>query len=356
MSKLSFGMTTRAYFIALIISVVGIIAVYNASVIESFNNFQEKYHFARQQLVWVGLGWVAMIGVSRLRIEFIQKNTQIIMFICLTLLVLVLIPGIGLKLQGSRRWLDFGFTILQPSEPFKLALVLYLSTWLTNSRSIQQFSILVLIIMTLLLLQPDLGTAIVLVTTSFVMYYLSGVSIKKLLVTIVGISILVALLIALSPYRTERVKTFLDPTTDQSGRSYHINQVLLSLGSGGVWGVGIGRSIQKHQYLPEATTDSIFAVIGEEMGFVGGVFIILFFLLLTLYGYKIALSTNNLTKKLMASGISTLLFTQTFINLSAMVALVPLTGVPLPFISYGGSSVVTSFLALGLLINIAKSK
>ena len=204
------------------------------------------------------------------------------------------------------------------------------------------------------MLQPDLGTALIIVGVSFMTYYLSGAKIKEIFSFGAILAVAISALIILSPYRMERLKTFMDPTTDPLGSSYHINQVLYGLGSGGASGVGLGKSRQKYAYLPEATTDSIFVIIAEEFGFIGSSFFILTFIGLLLASFKVALNVHDKFDKLLSSSISLLFLIQIFVNLSSMVALVPLTGVPLPFISYGGSSLVTNFIALGLLINISK--
>jgi cell division protein FtsW len=188
------------------------------------------------------------------------------------------------------------------------------------------------------------------------MYYLSGAPLRQLFLLIGGAGILVLLLILASPYRRARLTTFLDPTSDPQGSSYHINQVLLALGSGGIDGVGLGRSRQKFAYLPEATTDSIFAVIGEETGFIGGVVLIGLLLALVLAAFQIAHLASNRYHQLLAAGIASWLAAQTMLNLAAMVALVPLTGIPLPFVSYGGSALVAALSSIGLLVNIARTE
>jgi len=340
----------------LALSFLGLLAIYNASVVEGFNDFGDKYHFVKQQAVWLLTGLFLFILISRLPISFIKKIIPFGLFFSLILMVVVIVPGIGLKLQGARRWLNFGFFGIQPSELFKVMLVVYLAYWLEKRRSLSSFLGILAISLGLIMLQPDLGTAIVLGGSSFLVYYLSGAPVKQLFAIAIITLTLGCLLIVSSPYRLKRVQTFLDPTTDTLGSSYHINQILLSLGSGGWLGVGLGRSLQKHAYLPEATTDSIFAVICEEMGFLGGIILFALLTLLVLLGIRIALKSKSNFAKLCAGGISGLIAIQTFLNLSAMVALVPLTGIPLPLISYGGSSLIATLIGFGILASAAKEK
>lgn len=345
----------RLLFFALLLSSVGLILIYEASVVEAFTQFDDKFHFVKRQFLWLLAGLTIFLVTSRLNLKFIKKITPFLFAASLLSLILVLIPGLGLKLQGARRWLDLGLFSFQPSEFLKIGLILYLSLWLEKKQDFGRFLIIVGTCLLLLMLQPDLGTTIIVGSTAFIIYYLSGAPINKLL-SLFAISSLVGLvLIITSPYRLNRVHTFLDPTADPLGRGYHINQVLLSLGSGGWTGVGLGRSLQKYSYLPEATTDSIFAILAEELGFIGGVIFIILLFGFCYQCFIISASVKDRFAGLVAGGISGLLTVQIFVNLAAMVALVPLTGVPLPFISYGGSSLITTFAALGILKLTSKS-
>lgn len=341
-------------FLALLISVIGLIVVYNASVVEAFNGFGDKYYFAKQQLNWLILGLITYFIVSRINPKKIKKIALYFLIFSLITMILVLIPGLGMKLQGARRWINFGFFSFQPSELLKAGLVVYLSSWLETPKPMKKFGLLLAVCLGLIMLQPDLGTAVVVATLGFGMYYLSGCKVSQIIV-IFGILVFAATaLIIVSPYRFERLKTFLDPTSDPLGRSYHINQVLIGLGSGGLTGVGLGRSRQKYAYLPEATTDSIFTIVGEEQGFFGGVILILLLLSMSIIGFRVAGKSGDQFSRLLASGVSLLFCAQTFVNLASMVALIPLTGVPLPLISYGGSSLITTFLSLGILASVAR--
>lgn len=344
------------FFTVIFLSLFGVLIVYDASVVEAYRDFSDKFHFARLQGFWVALGIVSMLIASFIPLKLIKKITPIILLSSIGFLVAVLIPGIGTQIQGARRWIKLGFFSVQPSELAKLGFVLYLSSWLENKQRLVHFLFLIAIILSLVMLQPDLGTSIVLVTTGLTMYFLSGASITTLLI-VAAIGFVSGLtLILSSPYRKARLLTFLQPQTDPLGASYHIRQVLIALGSGGLFGVGIGRSRQKYEYLPEATTDSIFAVMAEEIGFIGSAVVIALLLLVIYRGFKIARNASEPFNQLLAGGITSWIGIQVFLNLSAMVALVPLTGIPLPFFSYGGSSTISILAGIGLLLNISKQK
>ncbi|KKT49503.1 MAG: Stage V sporulation protein E [Candidatus Collierbacteria bacterium GW2011_GWC2_44_18] len=341
-------------FTGIIVACFGLLAIYDASVIDAYRTFGDKFHYVKQQALWLIVGIIAALITSNIPIPWIKKNAHLLYGVTLLLMVLVLIPGIGSKFMGARRWLVLGPAILQPSELLKISFAIYLAKWLEVDRNIKQFLLLVGLNSLLIMLQPDLGTSIIIIGVSFLTYYLSGAKLKEILLFSAILLAAISLLILSSPYRLTRVKTFMDPTSDPLGSSYHINQVLYGLGSGGMSGVGLGRSRQKYAYLPEATTDSIFVIIAEEFGFIGSTLFIIVLVGLTLASFKVSLSAGDKFDKLLGSAISLLFLLQIFVNLSSMVALTPLTGIPLPLISYGGSSLVTNFIALGVLINLSK--
>ncbi len=341
-------------FTGIILACFGLIAIFDASVIDAYRTFGDKFHYVKQQSLWLLVGVVAALITSAIPIAWIKKYAYILYGITLFLMVLVLIPGVGSKFLGARRWLVLGPIVFQPSELLKITFAIYLAKWLEVDREIKHFLTLIGINALLIMLQPDLGTAIIIIGVSFLIFYLSGAKLKEIIVFCAILLFAISGLILSSPYRMNRVKTFMDPTSDPLGTSYHINQVLYGLGSGGFSGVGLGRSRQKYAFLPEATTDSIFVIIAEEFGFVGSTILILVLVGILITSLKVSMNVTDKFDKLLASGISLLFLIQIFVNLSSMVALIPLTGVPLPFISYGGSSLVTNFIALGLLINISK--
>ncbi|HCQ30824.1 TPA: putative lipid II flippase FtsW [Candidatus Collierbacteria bacterium] len=345
---------TAILFSGIMLACFGLIAIYDASVIDAYRTFGDKFHYVKQQALWLCVGVVVALVTANIPILWIKKNAYLLYGVTLFLMLVVIIPGIGSKFLGARRWLAIGPIILQPSELLKITFAIYLAHWLETERKIKQFLLLIGINAFLIMLQPDLGTAIILIGVSFLIYYLSGAKPREIFSFSLILLIAISALILVSPYRFNRVKTFMDPTLDPLGSSYHINQVLYGLGSGGMSGVGLGRSRQKYDYLPEATTDSIFVIIAEEFGFIGSTALIIILVGIMTASFKISLNVVDKFDKLLSSGITLLFLLQIFVNLSSMVALIPLTGVPLPFISYGGSSLVTNFIALGLLINISK--
>jgi len=349
----------RAYLpvltLSLLLSFLGLIAIYNASVVEGFTDFGDKFYFAKQQFVWLIIALLVFFVVSQIKPIFFKHYASYIFGFSVLLMLLVLIPGFTPKLQGARRWLVFNSIVIQPSEIFKISLIIYLSSWLEKPKESKLFFAIITFSLALVMLQPDLGTAIIIAVSAFVLYYLSGVKIINIALPLAILTVIGSLLVISSPYRMRRISSYLNPESDPQGASYHINQVLLGLGSGGFLGVGPGRSRQKYAYLPESTTDSIFVIIAEELGFAGALVLISLFLVLSILAFKIASQAKNLHQQLLASGIALLLLLQIFVNLGAMVALLPITGVPLPLISYGGSSLVSTFAALGILVSISKT-
>ena len=336
--------------------IFGLIMIYSASVTEAIHISGDKFFFVKQQLRWAIVGMVSLLILSRISLHTIQKLSPTLIITGLTLLILVLIPGFGLKLHGARRWLAIPFFTLQPSELMKLIQIIYLSSFLTSKRvELVQFLVFIAFVSFLILLQPDMGTTLVIVTSAIAVYFLAGYPIKHILsLGVVGIA-LVSILVIASPYRRSRLTTFLNPMHDPLGSSYHIRQILLAFGSGGTSGVGFGKSRQKHDYLPEATTDSIFAVIGEELGFIGSSIVILALLYFIYLGFEVSARATTNFSKVLSGGITAWFAIQVVLNLSSMVALTPLTGIPLPLISYGGSALITMLSGIGILINIARN-
>ena len=302
-----------------------------------------------------GVGLVGMLVSSLIPPKAWNKLAPFLLLVGLMLLLLVAIPGIGTKVQGARRWLVLPGIVIQPAELIKFIEVVYLSSWLHSRKvTLAQFGFFVAFVAGLIMLQPDMGTTLVVSLLAVALYFLSDYPLKHLFtIALIGIVAAVILIVA-EPYRLERVKTFIDPLHDSQGSSYHVRQVLLSLGSGGISGLGIGRSRQKYAYLPEATTDSIFAVVGEELGFIGGVTLILAFLYYLSLIFKIAAAERDKFASTMVAGVGAWIGLQVCLNLAAMVALTPLTGVPLPLVSYGGSALITMLGGVGLVLSVAR--
>lgn len=352
--KKPFGIDWLLASLIILLSIFGVIMVFDASVVEAYQQFGDQFYFAKLQAIWVGVGLAALVVATLTPHVLWEKLAPIMFAASIILLFAVLIPGIGTEVHGARRWINLGAFSLQPSELAKLAAVVYLSSWLAKHQRLAPFLFVSGLLLSLIVFQPDLGTTIIISLIAITLYFLSGAPLRYLFLTGTAGVVLAVGLIIVAPYRLDRVKTFLDPTSDPLGTSYHIRQVLIALGSGGISGQGIGRSRQKYQYLPEATTDSIFAVIAEETGFVGASLMIIAFVVLINRGFTIAIHAPTQFSRLLAAGITSWFAYQAVINLAAMVALLPLTGVPLPFISYGGSSLITIMLASGILLNISR--
>lgn len=339
----------------LFLAFIGIIMVYDSSVAIAYRDFSNPYHFVRDQIKWLALGFLAFGVFSRVPYMLWKKVAVPALVMTLILLIAVFIPGFGVRALGAHRWINFGFFILQPAEFAKLAMVIYLSAWFSSKEKgrLAAFLLLVAMVVGLVIVEPDLGTAVTILVTSMTLYFLSGAPMGHFIglvpVLIAGVG---GLAIA-KPYRMQRVLTFLNPEVDPLGASYQIRQAILALGSGGLFGVGLGKSRQKYEYLPEANTDSIFAILGEETGFIGAILVIGLLLFLIWRCFKIAKRVNEPFGKLLVLGIGSWIGAQALINTASMVALLPLTGVPLPLISYGGSNLVITLGALGIVYNVS---
>ena len=306
---------------------------------------------------------IAMYVMQKIDYRFWKKMAVPIFFLSIVFLILVFVPGIGSKIYGASRWIQLGPFSFQPSEMAKLSIILYLAAWLESrgAQKIKDFNEGLLpflgimgLIAFLIMKQPDTGTLGVIVLTSFAIFFISGAKISHLVSMGVGGFAFLALMVKLEPYRMNRILAFRNPDIDPQGIGYQIKQALIAVGSGGILGAGIGHSRQKYNYLPEPVGDSIFAIIGEEVGMIGATIIVLLFVVLAIKGLRIAKNAPDNFGRLVATGIVSWIIFQAFINISANIALIPLTGIPLPFISYGGTSLVFLMSAVGILMNISK--
>ncbi len=357
MKKISLSLFSRVFLTTIALLIFGLVMIYSASVSEALRDFGSKWHFVLLQLKWASIGTMLMLIASRIPMRTWQRLAPVLLLGGLVLLLLVAIPGIGTRVQGARRWLILPGFSFQPAELMKLIQVIYLASWLKDRRvSLGHFLAYIGVVGGLIMLEPDMGTTLVITTLSVAIYFLAGYELSNLL--IIGASGLVAALIAIlaAPYRLARVTTFLDPSKDPLGTSYHIRQVILALGSGGIVGLGIGQSKQKYEYLPESTTDSIFAVVGEELGFIGAIILILVFAYLVYLIFRVASRARSPFSSLLAAGVGSWFALQVVLNLAAMVALTPLTGIPLPLVSYGGSALVTMLIGIGLVLGVAREE
>ncbi len=347
-----------------ILLIFGLIMIASAGVIYSQTRFGDDYYFFKHQLLYGVLpGSVVLYFLSKIDYHFWKKVAVPIFFVAVIFLLLVFVPGVGSNIYGASRWIKLGIFSFQPSEMAKLAIIIYLAAWLDGRgekrigdffEGLLPFIGIIGLVGFLIMKQPDTGTFGVIALTSFAIFFISGARLNHLFsITMLGVFGL-WILVKIEPYRFNRILTFLDPSTDPSGIGYQINQALLAVGSGGFFGVGLGHSRQKFNYLPEPVGDSIFAIIGEELGMLGAVVLLVLFVILAIRGIKIAKNAPDVFGKLLATGITMWITFQAFINICANIALVPLTGIPLPFISYGGTSLAFLMAAVGILLNISK--
>lgn len=339
-----------------ILTLFGLFMIYDVSSVIGFDLYADKYHFIKVQILWAILGYIALFIFYFFDYRKLYNLAIPLLVGSLILLVLVFVPGLGSSAKGASRWINIFSFRLQPSEFVKLSLAIYLAAWFSHKEKgrFMAFVILMSAVLLLVMLQPDMGTASIILFEAVAIYFLSGGNLTHFFIAGPIAAVLGYLLILLEPYRMSRLTSFLNLGNSLNDTSYHVKQVLIALGSGGIWGLGIGNSIQKYAYLPENVTDSIFPIIAEEFGFVGSVVLIFVFTLLVSRGFYIATHARDNFGKLLAAGIITFIGLQIVINLAAMTALLPLTGIPLPFISYGGSAIIVNLASIGILLNISK--
>lgn len=345
------------FILSLGFTVFGVLMVYNASSANALRDFGDKFYFLKDQAKWAGLGIGMGFFISFFDYRRLFSLSPFMLLASIVLLVLVFIPGIGVQAYGASRWLDFRFFVMQPAEITKLAFIIYLAAWFSTKDKGRLFSFLVLsgTIVGLVLLQPDMGTAIILGALGLIMFFLADGKIWQVLALGAAMIPAAAVLAIVSPYRLKRLESFFDPEADPLGSSYHIRQSLIAVGSGGLFGLGLGNSRQKYSYLPEATTDSIFAIIAEELGLVGVLIFLGFMGYFLVKGMNLALAVSgDRFGQLLVGGVISWIAIQTVLNVGSTVALVPLTGVPLPFTSYGGSSLVAQWLGIGLVLSVSR--
>ncbi|VVA43528.1 Stage V sporulation protein E [Candidatus Roizmanbacteria bacterium] len=342
--------------IPIIMSLIGLIFIFEASAVNSSRQFGDSLHYLKYQGVWIFLGLIVVTIFSFIDYKQLYFLSFVSLILTIILLVIVLIPGVGSKIGGARRWIDLGFFSMQPTELAKFSVIIYLSSWFSRKEKNRflPFISLICFLVFLTMLQPDMGTAIIIFLISLIIYYFSGAKFMDFIIIFGGSVISLYFLIKLSPYRFNRLLAFLNPSVDPLGISYHINQIFISLSSGGFFGRGFGASRQKYLFLPEAHTDSIFAIIGEEYGFIGSLILIcLYFIFIYKIYHLIRLSPDSLSK-LILIGIFAFFNLQFLINLAGMTGLFPIVGVPIPFLSYGGSNLLISFALIGIMMNIEK--
>ncbi len=346
-----------------ILLVLGLAILASASLVLGHKNFGDTYYYLKHQVLYgLTVGIAGYFILSRIRYQTWRRWGFWLLLGSILLLFLVFVPRFSFGYGGANRWIRLGPITLQPAEILKLTFIIYLAGWFeTRKRYLADFKegvipfLMVLgLVGALLLAQPATGTFGIIVLIAAAMFFVAGSRVSHLiLMTSLGL-LLLLILIQLTPYHLARFTTFLSPEADPQGEGYQINQALIAIGSGGLKGVGFGYSAQKYNYLPEPIGDSIFAIYAEETGFIGTSFLITIFTLLALRGFQIAIRAPDLFGQLAAAGITTWIAAQAFINMAAISGLIPLTGIPLPFVSYGGSNLAALLCAGGILNNISK--
>jgi len=335
--------------------------VFSSSAVVAYARYQDSYYFLKKQLLWGLLGLITMFVTMQLNYRGWRKWSKPFFFCSLILLALVLVPGVGTVINGARRWISVGIQF-QPSEICKLAIVLFMADWLSKKpEKIRLFwkglfpPLFVLgMVFVLIMGEPDMGTALVICGTVGLMLFAAGAKWSHLGLLVSGAVPLLMYLIKSEPYRAKRLFAFLDPWKDPLDTGFHIIQSLFALGSGGLFGLGLGRSRQKFFYLPENHTDFIFAILGEELGFIGAATVLCLFFLFAWRGYRTAVVAPDMFGSLLAVGLTSLITLQALINIGVVTSSIPVTGITLPFISFGGTSLVFTLAGVGILLNISK--
>jgi len=345
-----------------VLCVFGLVMVGSASPVISMSLYGSTWGIFLRQVMWMVLGLVALAAFSRIDYRKWRKIRVPLLIGTMGMLVMVLMPGLGVTAGGSSRWIGFGQFRLQPSELMKLALIVFVADLLTrrvdrtaDAKSVVLPVLIILGISSLLILkQPDMGTALVLCCVAFGMLFMGGVPVGPIFKILMAFAALAVVVGLADPYRRDRILSFLNPGANHSGSGYQVWQSLIGLGSGHLFGLGLGGGRQKWGLLPNAHTDFIFSVVGEELGLVGAVLLLGLFFLFAWYGLRAATRAADRFGSLMAIGITIWITSQCLINIGAVIGVLPVTGIPLPFVSFGGSSLVISLAAVGILLNIAR--
>lgn len=353
--------TKKIVILTIIIVIFGLMSVYSSSHIWALYKYNDAFYYIKRQVIFACLGLIAMYVTSHIDYHLYKKYYKLILMVCFLLLILVLIPGLGVVRGGSRSWFNFGVFALQPSELFKIGIIIFTAVYTEKNyyhmKKIK-YSLPILLMMglgfLLIMLQPDFGSGVVMACSIIVMMIVSPFPFRYFVgLGIIGV-IGIVIMILSAPYRMERILSFLDPFQDPLGSGFQAIQALYAIGPGGLLGVGFDQSIQKHFYLPEPQTDFIFAIIAEELGFIGGVILIGLYMSLFKTVLKVSQNAPDLFGSFLMIGIISMIGIQTLINLGVVVGLFPVTGVTLPLMSYGGTSLVITLMSIGILINISK--
>ncbi len=357
------GADKSLVFAILLLLTFGLIALFSASSVVSYQKFGVTYHYALKQLIFIIFSLVVFFFASKINYLWWRKLASFLLFFSIFLLILVFIPGIKADYGTAHSWINiFGISV-QPAEFVKITFLIYLASWMEAKKTlISSFSggvfpfiLILVVISTLMLMQPDLGTLFIIITSAIAAFFIGGGKFVHIFISgVLALALLYLMVFMSSSYQNERIACYKDPGYDRQDSCFQINQALIAVGSGGLWGRGLGESRQKFMYLPEVWGDAIFPVMAEELGFIFSSFLILVYLFIFYRGFLIAKKSTDLYGSALAAGIITWMAVQTFLNIGGMINLIPMTGVPLPLISAGGSSILSMLLALGILVNISK--
>lgn len=342
------------------LALIGVVMVYSASSAVASRKFGVDYHFLVRQASFVFLGLITLAVCRKIPFGLLRRSTYALLLVAVLILIAVLIPGIGVEAGGARRWIDLGPFTFQPAEFARFTLILYLAHSMAKkgdrlvrySIGLLPHAIILSILTALIMLQPDFGTVMILFLVTWGMLFIGGVPLRHLSVTFIALAPVIYLFLVSSPYRMRRIISFWDPWRYAADEGYQIVHSLMAFGTGGLWGVGIGGGYQKLFYLPEPHTDFIFSVIGEEMGLVGVAGVLICYLLVLWLGMRIAMAAEDTFSVLLASGITLAMGLQVLINIGVTLALLPTKGLTLPFLSYGGTSMIIHMAFIGILMNI----
>lgn len=346
-----------------ILVILGLITVYSASFALGDLEYGNPYYFVTRQALWAVIGVGLLVVFMRTDYRLLRPLSPLIMMAALLGLAAVLVPGIGVDRYGASRWIALGpLPPMQPSEFAKLALIIYVSAWLSSrERNVRSFAagfvpfvLMVGLVAGLVMAEPDMGTTIIIVLTTITLFFMAGGALTHLVALISIGGVAASFLLLSGGYRMDRLFAFISPEADPSGRGFHILQLLIALGSGGITGLGIGASRQKFFYVPSAHTDGVFAIIGEEMGFIGAVLVILLFAFLVYRGIRVMLNAPDNFGALLAIGVTSWIGYQAIINIGGITRSIPMTGVPLPFLSFGGSALAATMAGIGILLSVSR--
>ncbi len=351
------------FIIVMVLVAIGIVMIYSASAIYAYEKMGDSLYFLKRHLIYLLLGLVMMFMTMVVNLNTLKKYAKPIMIFSAFLLIAVLVPHIGKETGGARRWFKLGPVNFQPTELAKIAMIIYMADLMARKKDevrsfLHGFMPPVIVLgftVGLILLEPDLGTAVAISLITVIMLFVSGVRVSHLLASLLASIPALYVLVFSVAYRRRRILAFLNPWADRRGTGFQIIQSFVALGSGGIFGVGLGQSRQKLFYLPASHTDFIFSIIGEELGFLGTAVIVMLFGLFLWQGMKVVFKSEGLFEKYMSMGIVSLITLEAVINIGVTAGALPTKGLPLPFISYGGSGLIFHLAAIGLLLNAAKT-